>query len=319
MDQGGTGGVFVDLNMVIAPTWHYVTGGSILASPAVPFSSFNTPRPGTCGDRRELDFLPPVRNPCVVEHSRPQETPSKLFLDSNETFCSSEVLEGSEAGARDGAKAEDTEVEAAKMDINTNADARLGVHGRQDPGRGAAAKIPVFQDRCDDETNTLVHGRLDASKIFARRHTSTVGVWKVGLEELMMKMSSRRRGAKEVSSWETPAGIAPMPLLKGETLAPWQICLFRFSRNGATRRRSTEGYGRDELRCFFIGKGKRWPRSQFAKFAISGTAQIGIARSKAAVERRMLRQIFLKKFMEVRVVNPRWRCVWYIPAVQCVW
>ena len=32
-----------------------------------------------------------------------------------------------------------------------------------------------------------------------------------------------------------------MPHLKGETLAPWQICLFQFSRNGVTRRRTYRG------------------------------------------------------------------------------
>ena len=67
-----------------------------------------------------------------------------------------------------------------------------------------------------------------------------------------LKMSSSAKRRQEVSCRKTPAGRALMPHLKGETLAPSQICLFRFSRNGATRRRSTEGYGRDELHCFFI-------------------------------------------------------------------
>ena len=103
-------------------------------------------------------ILPPVRSPCVVEFSRlPDETPIKPFLDSMKNFGSSEVL-SSEAGSREGAKAKDAKVEAAKEYIITTASA-APVHGRLDSSKLFLALFTSVTDGCSVASRSRTRGR----------------------------------------------------------------------------------------------------------------------------------------------------------------
>ena len=76
---------------------------TLLGLPPTVSSIFNTPRPGTCGDRRELDFAPlhEAREGPLKPHKAPH---SKQIVFSKKPFRRSEVLRFLEQNAADGSQ-----------------------------------------------------------------------------------------------------------------------------------------------------------------------------------------------------------------------
>ena len=76
--------------------------------------------------------------------------------------------------------------------------ARLGMHGRQDSGRRTVSKIPLLQERCDEEKTAVarlgVHGRRNLGPEAISQRSQSPGRCKSGLPE------AKRRRKKEVEA-----------------------------------------------------------------------------------------------------------------------